>query len=45
MPYACMVLLTQLLGGLDVSDLPGVGWSLKSKLADMGITQVRQVRT
>jgi hypothetical protein len=29
------------LGDLPVEELPGVGWSLRAKLADMGITQVR----
>jgi nucleotidyltransferase/DNA polymerase involved in DNA repair len=33
-----------LLGELAVEELPGVGWSLRGKLADMGITHVRQVR-
>lgn len=33
------------LGDLEVDALPGVGWSLKNKLADMGITRVRQVRS
>lgn len=32
------------LGDLPVGDLPGVGWALRGKLADMGITHVRQVR-
>jgi DNA repair protein REV1 len=32
------------LGDLQVDALPGVGWSLRNKLADMGITHVRQVR-
>jgi DNA repair protein REV1 len=31
------------LGDLEVDALPGVGWSLRNKLADMGITHVRQV--
>ncbi len=34
----------QVLGDLEVGELPGVGWSLKRKLADMGITHIRQVR-
>lgn len=33
------------LGDLEVDALPGVGWSLKKKLADMSITHVRQVCT
>lgn len=28
---------------LPVDDLPGVGWSLKTKLTEMGITSIRQV--
>lgn len=32
------------LGDLEVDQLPGVGWSLKNKLKDLGITHVRQVR-
>jgi hypothetical protein len=31
------------LGDLVVGALPGVGWSLRNKLSDMGITHVRQV--
>lgn len=31
------------LGDLAVDALPGVGWSLRNKLSDMGITHVRQV--
>jgi nucleotidyltransferase/DNA polymerase involved in DNA repair len=33
------------LGDLEVDALPGVGWSLRNKLKDMGITHVRQVPT
>lgn len=33
----------QLLGDLEVGELPGVGWSLTAKLAEMGITRCRQV--
>lgn len=33
-----------LLGDLEVDALPGVGWSLRNRLKDMGITHVRQVR-
>ena len=32
-----------MLGDLAVDALPGVGWSLRNKLADTGITHVRQV--
>lgn len=34
----------QFLADLEVDQLPGVGWSMRGKLADMGITRVRQVR-
>jgi hypothetical protein len=34
----------QVLGDLPVDALPGVGWALKNKLAELGITQCRQVR-
>uniref|UniRef100_A0A383W0I0 DNA polymerase kappa n=1 Tax=Tetradesmus obliquus TaxID=3088 RepID=A0A383W0I0_TETOB len=33
----------QVLGDLAVDALPGVGWALKGKLAELGITQCRQV--
>lgn len=33
----------QLLGDLEVGELPGVGWSLRAKLAELGITCCRQV--
>ncbi|KAF8057676.1 REV1 [Scenedesmus sp. PABB004] len=33
----------QVLGDLEVGELPGVGYSLKGKLAELGITHVRQV--
>jgi DNA repair protein REV1 len=31
------------LSDLDVDQLPAVGWALKAKLAELGITRVRQV--
>lgn len=32
------------LGDLEVGELPGVGWAVKAKLGELGITHVRQVR-
>jgi hypothetical protein len=37
------VLHLQVLGDLPVDALPGVGWALKGRLAELGITQCRQV--
>jgi nucleotidyltransferase/DNA polymerase involved in DNA repair len=34
----------QVLGDLPVEALRGVGWALKGRLAELGITQCRQVR-
>jgi hypothetical protein len=33
-----------LLGDLGVDELPGVGWSLSKRLAELGISRVRQAR-
>jgi hypothetical protein len=37
------VVCLQVLGDLPVDALPGVGWALKGRLAELGITQCRQV--
>jgi hypothetical protein len=40
----CCAVCLQVLGDLPVDALPGVGWSLKGRLAELGIEQCREVR-